>query len=107
MAGFGGVMVGDDVELLNAFHGEVLHQSTNHQVFVVAAVHASVNLAAIATVYADVAHTGFGRVKPLSLTYTGNQGLQSGEIAVEDWKRDHLGRRNRTDHGRGGRLNHG
>src|ERR1017187_4268764 len=64
MASLGRVMVGHDVELLDAFHGEVLHQSTDHQVFVVATVHVGVNLTAIAAVDADVAHAGFSRVKP-------------------------------------------
>src|ERR1035437_1123228 len=100
MASLGSVVIGDDVELLNAFHGEVLHQSTNHQVFVVATVHAGVNLAAIATVYADVTHAGLGRVKSFRLAYPGNQGFQSGEITVKDRKRGHLGRRNAADYGR-------
>src|ERR1039458_8623266 len=106
MAGLGGVVVGDDVELLDAFHGEVLHQSTDDQVLVVATVHVGVNLTAIAAVDADVAHAGFSRVKPLSLAYTGNQGFQSGEIAVQDRERGQLGRRYRADYGGGGSLNH-
>src|ERR1035438_2198107 len=106
MAGLGGVVVGNDVELLDAFHGEVLHQSTDDQVLVVATVHVGVNLTAIAAVDADVAHAGFSRVKPLSLAYTGNQGFQSGEIAIQDRERGHLGRRYRADYGGGGSLNH-
>ena len=102
MTGLRGVVVGDDVELLNAFHGEVLHQSTDNQIFVVATIHVGVDLAAITAVDADVAHAAFGRIKSLGLPDAGNQRFQAREIAIQNGERGNFTLRNRADNLRAG-----
>ena len=105
MASFRSVVVGDDVEFLDALHGEILDQSTDYEVLVVAAIYRGVNLTAIAAINANISYTRFGRIESFGLAHARNQSFQPGEVAVQNRKGSYLCRGNRTHDRGGGSLN--